>query len=1317
MTVPLTFGGTATRGTDYTITGTTVDGIAYNNLNNGTASVVFTGPNSGTTATAATITLTASADSTNESTPETVDIGFGTLAHTGLAGGADETDSLDEFSIEDGPGVTVSTSSLRLEERHASNAEKTYTVKLNTDPGATVEVSVTSDDTSAVAVDTNSATDGDQSTLTFTHGNSGNWDTAQTVTVRAENDGDVAAETVTISHTAAVSDTNNLYHGIDIDSVTAELGITATDNGNDRDNICQRFNALSSDGTACNLSNRGIKSLRSGDFNGLSNLEDLDLYSNKLSNLPANIFAGLSNLQNLDLHSNNLSSLPANIFAGLSNLQNLDLYSNNLSSLPANVFAGLSNLQELYLQGNSLICLPRIPQSVTRIDIYLSTPSCPGLVLSSSALTVPEAGRATYTVQLATEPTDAVTVMVSGMSSGVRVDTDGDRKGRQARLTFTPSNWQTEQAVTVRARADDNVISEEVTLIHTAAGGDYDSVTAELGVTVTDNGNDRDNICQRFNALSAGGTICNLSGQGIKSLSSGDFNGLSNLEDLYLDNNRLSSLPADVFAGLSNLQNLDLHSNNLSSLPANIFAGLSNLQNLDLYSNNLSSLPANVFAGLSNLQELYLQGNSLICLPRIPQSVTRIDIYLSTPSCPGLVLSSSALTVPEAGRATYTVQLATEPTDAVTVMVSGMGSGVRVDTDGDRKDRQARLTFTTSNWQTEQAVTVRARADDNATSEEVTLIHTAAGGDYDSVTAELGVTVTDDDFAPTLLVDDARVEEGPNAWLIFTLRLSRMAGEPVTVNYDTRDVTATDGEDYSGGRGTLRFGPRELEKQVRLQIHDDHHDEGEETMELVLSEALGARIDDGVGVGTILNSDPMPRAWLTRFGRTVSQHVVDALYGRFAAKPQTGLSLTVAGEELRGAQPLEENQQVLSKALGFETVTAHQLVEGSSFSFSPAADGAPAQFSIWGKGTLSSFSGTEDSVSLAGDVTTALVGADWSTERWRAGAALSHSWGSGSYGEDNNNDADISTTLIGVFPYGRYGLTPRLGIWAVAGYGWGNLSLKPDGDGTDYSPGTTMVMTAVGMDGVLLDGGAEGLSLTSTADALLVKTTSEAVDGLASSDANVTRLRLELEATRPVPLANGASLLPSLELGIRQDDGDAETGFGMELAAGLDWADPERGISAALKGRTLLTHSDEAFRDQGLAVSFAWNPSPSNRGPSFLVSHSMGAAAEGGGMDALLSPTALEALDVTPSRHHQFETKLAYGFPAFNDRLTLTPGVGLALSPDSRTYSLLWALAPYAQQSLQATPWELSLEGERQEDNDGESAAEHYLKLRFSRFF
>ncbi len=36
-------------------------------------------------------------------------------------------------------------------------------------------------------------------------------------------------------------------------------------------------------------------------------------------------------------------------------------------------------------------------------------------------------------------------------------------------------------------------------------------------------------------------------------------------------------------------------------------------------------------------------------------------------------------------------------------------------------------------------------------------------------------------------------------------------------------------------------------------------------------------------------------------------------------------------------------------------------------------------------------------------------------------------------------EGDITTNMTGLYPYGRYALTPRLGIWASAGYGWGNL--------------------------------------------------------------------------------------------------------------------------------------------------------------------------------------------------------------------------------------------------------------------------------------
>ncbi|MCY4235812.1 MAG: hypothetical protein OXE74_05865 [Cyanobacteria bacterium MAG CAR2_bin_4] len=136
-------------------------------------------------------------------------------------------------------------------------------------------------------------------------------------------------------------------------------------------------------------------------------------------------------------------------------------------------------------------------------------------------------------------------------------------------------------------------------------------------------------------------------------------------------------------------------------------------------------------------------------------------------------------------------------------------------------------------------------------------------------------------------------------------------------------------------------------------------------------------------------------------------------------------------------------------------------------------------------------------------------------------------------------------------------------------------------------------------------------------------------------------------------------------------------------------------MNAVLRGRTLVAHVEEAFREQGLAFSFAWEPTPSNRGPSLSLSHAMGASASGG-MAALLEPVVLESMAGPGSNGRQFEAQLVYGFPAANDHLILTPGLVLALAPDSSTYGLLWSVAPYAQQG-QSQPWEVALEGERQE--------------------
>ena len=74
---------------------------------------------------------------------------------------------------------------------------------------------------------------------------------------------------------------------------------------------------------------------------------------------------------------------------------------------------------------------------------------------------------------------------------------------------------------------------------------------------------------------------------------------------------------------------------------------------------------------------------------------------------------------------------------------------------------------------------------------------------------------------------------------------------------------------------------------------------------------------------------------------------------------------------------------------------------------------------------------------------------------------------------------------------------------------------------------------------------------------------------------------------------------------------------------------------------------------------------------------------------------------------------MAYGFPAANNSLTLTSGVAVALSPDSRSYGILWSLAPYTRQG-QTEPWEIALEGEREESNSATSPVDHSLMLSFS---
>ena len=295
-----------------------------------------------------------------------------------------------------------------------------------------------------------------------------------------------------------------------------------------------------------------ITSLKSGDFEGLYNLEELHFRDHQLTTLPEDIFDDLHSLQELKMWvwsgpfggSGGLTALPEDVFAGPSNLKRLDLSGNRLRTLPENVFDGLSSLQTLDLSYNSeLTALPE--------DVFDGLSSLQTLTLYKASLTA--------------LPEDVFDGLASLQTLTL------ERNG----LTELPED------------AFDGLSGLQTLSVR-------DNRLSELPEDV-------------FDGLSSLQTL-NLSQNDLSTLPEDVFDGLSSLQTLNLYSNHLTALPEDVFDGLSSLQALDLSTNGLTALPEDVFDGLASLQTLILEQNGLrTALPGDVFDGLSSLQTLNLR--------------------------------------------------------------------------------------------------------------------------------------------------------------------------------------------------------------------------------------------------------------------------------------------------------------------------------------------------------------------------------------------------------------------------------------------------------------------------------------------------------------------------------------------------------------------------------------------------------------------------------------------------------------------------------------------------------------------------------------
>ncbi len=463
-------------------------------------------------------------------------------------------------------------------------------------------------------------------------------------------------------------------------------------------------------------------------------------------------------------------------------------------------------------------------------------------------------------------------------------------------------------------------------------------------------------------------------------------------------------------------------------------------------------------------------------------------------------------------------------------------------------------------------------------------------------------------------------------------------------------------------------------------------------------------------------------ALLPDLSRAMTASTMDAVSGRI------GQALSGDGAGAHGAMApadvltgfaglLQANEQALEDG----TWSWKQGLAGRRFALALSGDGpatgAGARVTAWGAGDYRSLSdGDGSGVDWDGHLFGAHLGMD---TRFGAGglAGLALSVSKGRFDYTDTSAEALGKTVKGEYesrmtsahPYVGWAWPAGTHAWASLGYGRGDVTLT-DGEAGRHTSDSTLRSAAAGGSVRVLSGEGPGVFGPVTVDLkgeawttrLAVEDNGERIAGLA---VRTHRLRVAAEGARAFALGGGAAFTPSVELGMRLDGGDGETGAGVELGGGLDYAHPALGLSADVAGRVLLAH-EGATEDWSVGGAVRLEPA-SGRGPSLRLAPSYGDTGsglsrlwEGAGAGSGAGVTGAGTTGASPTA--RLDTEMGYGLAAFAGVLTPYGGLGLS-EGGARGYRL-------GARFLLGPAFELDLEGERRESRT--ERAGHGLMLR-----
>ena len=542
----------------------------------------------------------------------------------------------------------------------------------------------------------------------------------------------------------------------------------------------------------------------------------------------------------------------------------------------------------------------------------------------------------------------------------------------------------------------------------------------------------------------------------------------------------------------------------------------------------------------------------------------------------------------------------------------------------------------------------------------------------DAGNAESLTSVPTDEVRPapvtpvvTVAPDMTTVREGQLA--LFTVSAVPAPDEALTVNVrvsGTKDVVA--GVPVS----SVTIGVGQDSALVAVATEDDDVDEGAVAGVVTTGVLAGPGYEVGTpasGDIVVLDNDEAPitdlTGWLARVGRTASDQVLETVRGRMTRGP--GGSRLIIGDwdagGLESHYSVKPSERLATWAAdpqsrtGWPNQSVYDLVSRSSFNASGRLATGGGYWSAWGRGARTRFSGGEGAGAVDGEMNGFMAGFDLGRGRWMGGIVISHNRADGTLGGSSLRTRDVRTILTGAYPWARYLVSDRFSVWGMLGYAGGTLSL----DGASSSdPGASLAMAAFGWRGdVIGSSGADGFALAVTSDAMLSRASTPGDATLGEQSGGVSRARLLVEGSHNFQLGE-ATLEPLAEVGVRHDQGDAETGAGMEMGGGLSVTVPSLGLTLQGRARGLVAHEDDTYEEWGGSAVIHIQPDASGQGLSLRISpawgHTEGSAGrlfERRDMRGIASRTG-----AGPYRSGITDAEIGYGVPLAGDLIAIPYG-------------------------------------------------------------